>query len=72
MLKRRFKGRTHTYSNEEITDYIADALESGRWNTVVQAQQELENHFDRKLHYHNVWYWVKKMRRGASGSSPRA
>ncbi len=60
VLKRRFKGRTHTYSNEEIMEYIADALESGRWNTVVQAQQELENHFERKLHYHNVWYWVKK------------
>lgn len=60
VLQRHFKGRTHTYSNEEIMDYLARGLKANRWNTVVQAQQELEKHFDRKLQYHNVWYWIKK------------
>jgi len=72
LLTRGFKGRTHTYCDEEIQAYLLKGLECGRWNTVVQAQKELEARFDRKFKYHNVWYWIKKMRRGASDSLPRA
>ena len=60
LLKRGFKGRTHTYCNEDIRAYLLKGLECGRWNTVVQAQRELEAHFHRTFTYHNVWNWIKK------------
>lgn len=60
LLRRDYKGRTHSYCDDEIQAYLLKGLQCARWNTVVQAQQELEVHFDRKFQYHNVWYWIKK------------
>lgn len=60
LLERKYTGRTHTYCNEEIEAYLQNGLECARWNTVVQAKEDLETHFKRKFSYHNVWYWVKK------------
>lgn len=60
VLNRNFKGRTHTISNDEIMKFISEGLEAGRWNTLVQTQQDLQEKFSQEFEYHNVWYWVKK------------
>ena len=58
--------------NEEVLSYLESGLLAERWNTLVEATAELENHFGRRFGYKTVWAWAKKMHRGSSGSSPRA
>jgi len=52
-------GRPSTL-DEEVQEYIAEALEKGRWNTAKQAQEELQKHFRRAFGYQTVWTWLKK------------
>lgn len=52
-------GRPSTL-DEEVQEYIAKALEKGRWNTAKQAQDELQKHFRRAFGYQTVWTWLKK------------
>jgi len=58
--------------SEEIESYFIDGLKNARWNTACQAREELEKHFEQRFKYKTVWYWLKKMRGGVSGSPPRA
>lgn len=60
LLSRTYTGRPLKHSNDEIYDFLEKGLESGRWNTLVQAKQDLEKQFKCSFKYHNVWYWVKK------------
>ncbi len=60
VLTRNFKGRTHGYGHEEVEAFLKKGLENARWNTAVQAQQDLEVHFKRSFSYSTVWYWLKK------------
>jgi len=46
--------------NEEIESYLINGLENARWNTVCQAREELEKHFEQRFKYKTVWYWLKK------------
>ncbi|MET3870357.1 IS630 family transposase [Puniceicoccus vermicola] len=46
--------------DEEIEEYISKALDSGRWNTAKQAQEELQKHFGKAFGYQTVWTWLKK------------
>ena len=45
VLKRDYKGRTHTYFREEVKAYLKKGLQAGRWNTAVQAQLDLQKRF---------------------------
>ena len=58
--------------DEEVEAFLLEGLKAARWNTAVQAGQELERHFGRSFAYKTVWRWLKKMRRGATSPSPRA
>ena len=73
VLKRNYtdQGRP-SGCTKEIEAYLLDGLDATRWNTVHQAQEDLERHFDQSFKYQAVWRWLKKMPGGASGSSPRA
>lgn len=56
----KFKGRSHSYGYEEVEAFLKKGLENAHWNTAVQAQQDLEVHFERSFSYSTVWYWLKK------------
>lgn len=58
-------------SDEEVIDYLKKGLESQRWNTLVEATEELNKHFNKTFKYKTVWVWAKKMCRGVTDSSPR-
>ena len=58
--------------NSKIEAYLLKGLENARWNTAEQARAELSLHFKRSFSYHQVWHWLKKMRRGISSPLPRA
>ena len=57
---------------EEIEAYLCKGLKNARWNTAEQAREALAQHFKRSFKYTTVWVWLKKMRGGSSGPSPRA
>jgi transposase len=59
LSKKAKKGRPSNCDDEMIT-FIDTGLEFGRWNTAVQAQQDLEQHFNQSYHYQSVWRWLKK------------
>lgn len=42
--------------SEEIEAYLINGLENARWNTVCQAREELEKHFEQRFKYKTVWY----------------
>lgn len=60
LLKRGHKGGVPTRRSAQIEAFLAQGLEVGRWNTAVQAQQDLERHVGRSFRYQTVWYWLKK------------
>ena len=45
---------------EEIEAYLLDGLDATRWNTVHQAKEDLDRHFDQSFKYQAVWRWLKK------------
>ena len=50
-----------SHCDEEVKAYLQKGLQVGRWNTAIQAQQELEQHFGRYFDYSSVvWRWLKK------------
>lgn len=61
VLKRNYtdQGRP-SGCTEEIEAYLLNGLEATRWNTVHQAQEDLERHFDQSFKYQAVWRWLKK------------
>jgi len=46
--------------DEEIESFLLGGLKAARWNTAIQAQQDLEKHFGREFNYKTVWVWLKK------------
>lgn len=46
--------------DDELRACVESGLKAGRWNTVGQAQEELERRFGRRLRYKTVWQWLKK------------
>lgn len=58
--------------DKEMRACVESGLQAGRWNTVGQAQDELERRFGRRFQYKTVWVWLKKSRWGDAGSAPRA
>lgn len=46
--------------DEEMRACVESGLQAGRWNTVGQAQDELERRFGRRFQYKTVWVWLKK------------
>jgi len=46
--------------DDEITEYLVKGLKAARWNTAVQATEDLSKHFGRPFRYRNVWNWLKK------------
>jgi len=52
-----------SHCDEEVKAYLQKGLQVGRWNTAIQAQQELEQHFGRYFDYSSVvWRWLKNAR----------
>ena len=47
-------------ADDEVLDYLDRGLQAKRWNTLVQATAELEEHFSRRFDYKTVWTWAKK------------
>ena len=72
VLKRGYGIGRPSGLDSEIEAYLLKGLENARWNTAEQARAELSLHFKRSFSYHQVWHWLKKMRRGISSPSPRA
>ena len=72
VLKRGYGIGRPSGLDSEIKAYLLKGLENARWNTAEQARAELSVHFKRSFSYHQVWHWLKKMRRGISSPSPRA
>ena len=60
VLKRNYTGGVPRHRTEEVEVFLAKGLKAGRWNTAVQAQQDLEKRFERRFQYKTVWYWLKK------------
>lgn len=60
LLKRNFVGNNRKLCDDEIQAYILKALKDARWNTAVQAQEDLQKHFCRSFNYKSVWVWLKK------------
>lgn len=52
-------GRPSQY-NCSVEDFLQGGLTAGRWNTVSEAQQALEQHFEQSFHPQTVWRWIKK------------
>lgn len=72
VLKRNFKGKKNQHYDEEVEAFLIKGLKNARWNTAVQAQEDLQKKFKKSFKYTTVWTWLKKMRRGVSSPSPRA
>lgn len=60
LITSRYSGGVPTVLHAEIESYLKQGLETGRWNTAVQAQQQLEERFKRSFNYTTVIYWLKK------------
>lgn len=43
-----------------VQDYLKTGLSQGNWNTLVQAQEDLKEHFGQSFNYQTLWRWVKK------------
>jgi hypothetical protein len=54
VLKRHYKGRTGPIVDEEVEPFLSEGLEHARWNTAVQAHQDLEKKFKRSCKYKTV------------------
>jgi len=61
LLNRTHKGRPYKHYTESIQQYLKKGLEQGKWNTAVQAQQDLKEHFKGTFKYTTVWCWLKKL-----------
>ena len=57
---RQFKGGTHTLLEDGVREFLLEGLREGRWNTAVQAREQLLERFGREYSYKTVWYWLKK------------
>lgn len=60
VLKRGYGIGRPSKMDDEIEAYLLKGLENARWNTVHQAQEDLERRFDRDFKYKTVWNWLKK------------
>jgi len=60
VLERDYSEGRPSTCDEEVWAYLKDGLTAERWNTLVEAREELERYFERRFHYQNVWRWVKK------------
>ncbi len=61
VLNRGYEGTESVNYNEDVQAFIKQGLAASRWNTAVQAQQQLERHFGRRFSYKTVWRWLKKV-----------
>ncbi len=61
VLTRGYKGTKSVNYNEDVQAFLKNGLATSRWNTAVQAQQQLESHFGRRFSYRTVWRWLKKV-----------
>lgn len=57
---RQFKGGTHTLLEDGVRGFLLEGLREGRWDTAVQAREQLLERFGREYSYKTVWYWLKK------------
>ncbi|WP_309397870.1 helix-turn-helix domain-containing protein [Cerasicoccus maritimus] len=71
VLNRGYKGTKSVNYNEDVQAFLKKGLAASRWNTAVQAQQQLESHFGRRFSYKTVWRWLKKSGWGAAGGPVR-
>ena len=60
VLTRAYKGGIKSRCDKEVEAFLLNGLKVARWNTAVQAGQELERHFGRSFAYKTVWRWLKK------------
>ena len=60
VLERKSRSGRPSGLDEDIEVYLMKGLKKARWNTVGQACEELEKHFDKHFTYHRVWHWLKK------------
>ena len=60
VLKRAYKGGIKSGCDEKVEAFLVAGLKGARWNTAVQATEELEEHMGRSFAYKTVWRWIKK------------
>ncbi|MGE9296683.1 MAG: IS630 family transposase [Puniceicoccales bacterium] len=60
VLRREYEGGRPLQCDADIAAFLEQGLKAARWNTAVQAQQDLEVHFGRRFYYKTVWRWLKK------------
>lgn len=60
VLQREYQGGQSKQRDDEVEAFLEQGLKAARWNTAVQAQRDLEAHFDRRFYYKTVWRWLKK------------